>query len=76
MEVGSIFRPSVRSQLITSILSVRRLGHLLGTFSPSNTHNQSDELPFLRQSGDPAKRARAIVQAVSFLPSAALRFYH
>lgn len=44
MEVGSIFHPSVRSQLITSILSLRWLGHLLGTFLQHNTRNQSDEL--------------------------------
>jgi hypothetical protein len=35
--------PSVRSQLITSILSLRWLGYLLGTFLQYNT-NQSDEL--------------------------------
>ena len=76
MEVGSIFHPSVRSQLITSILSLRWLGHLLGTFIQYEAHRQSNELSNLRQSGDPAKRARAIVQAVSPQPSAAFRFYH
>jgi hypothetical protein len=68
--------PSVRSQLITSILSLRWLGHLLGTFFKYKTRNQLYELSILRQSGDPAKRARAIVQAVSPQPSAAFSFYH
>jgi hypothetical protein len=43
MEVGSIFHPSVRSQLITSILSVRWFGHLLGTFFQYSTRSQSNE---------------------------------
>jgi hypothetical protein len=44
MEVGSIFHPSLRSQLITSILSLRWLGHLLGTFFQYNARNQSNGL--------------------------------
>ncbi len=66
MEVGSIFHPSMRTQLITSILKVFvGSGIFLASVFQYRTRNQFDELSNLIQSGDPAKRARAIVQAVS-----------
>ena len=78
MEVGSTVHPILRTQLIGSIfvLSVRWFGHLLGTFSRIRSATDFDELSGMSQSGEPAKRARAIVQAVSHQPSAAFRFHH
>jgi hypothetical protein len=78
MEVGSTFHPNTRTRLITSIsiLSVRWFGHLPGTFSNIRPATNFDGLSDMLQSGEPAKRARAIVQAVSFQPSAAFRFHH
>ena len=58
----------MRLQLITSIFksSLARASSWYGLFFQYKTYHQSNELfDFLRQSGDPAKRARAIVQAVS-----------
>lgn len=61
------------TQLTPSIFSVRRFGHLLGAFPDVKTRNQIFDESFVSlQSGDPAKRARAIVQAVSPEPSTAI----
>ena len=62
-----LLSPVMPTNLIQSFcnFSVRRVWHLLGNFFWSLYRSQNSLAHSLSQSGDPVKRARAIVQAVS-----------
>ena len=74
---GQQYNPILRYQRQRNLISsFRGFGHFLGAFSDAGLATNFDESFIPLQSGDPAKRARAIVQAVSTEPSTACRSYH
>jgi hypothetical protein len=68
MEVGKTFVPCHANEfnsVLSIFFSVCRVWHILGNFFGLYTRPQDSPTYSLSKSGDPVKRARAIVQAVS-----------